>query len=104
MNAADTAQVAHHAIIGDLSIHSVQREESRLLGLLRAGGHVEVDLGGMASIDAAGIQLLLLVQREAGARGCRVVFTGESPVASGVIDFCRQAARLGDLPASRRRP
>ncbi|MCB1889721.1 MAG: STAS domain-containing protein [Rhodocyclaceae bacterium] len=104
MNGPLNLSAARHEIVGELSMHSVQREENRLLALLQPGCCVEVDLHGLTTIDAAGIQLLLLIQREASVRGGRVIFVGDSPAARGVIDFCKQAEGLGDLPPNPRWP
>lgn len=99
MNAVDFTPCVRHVIQRELSFHSAERQEARLLALLKPGTHVQIALCGVERIDAAGMQLLILVQREGMLRGCQVSIVGDSPAVADAIEFCNQAARLGDLPA-----
>ena len=99
MNAVDSIPWVRHVIQGELSFHSAERQEARLLALLKPGTHLEIAFCGVERIDAAGVQLLILVQREATLRGCRVSLVGDSPAAADAIEFCNQAAQLGALPS-----
>ena len=72
----------------------------RLISVKAAG------LGGRlvcGDIDTAGLQLLILLKKEAQRAGKRVAIVAHSQAVRSVIDFCNLAAELGDplvIPAA----
>ena len=55
------------------------------------------------AIDTAGLQLLLLLKREAQRAGKRAVIVAHSQAVRSLIDFCNLAGELGDplvIPAA----
>jgi len=56
-------------LVGHLDIYNVGDAPEALLKHLASKPGLELDLGGVESCDAAGIQLLLAARRSAGAAG-----------------------------------
>ena len=54
---------------GAMTIYEAAALKDRLLGALQAAGGIELDLSQVAEIDTAGVQLLVLLKREALAAG-----------------------------------
>jgi anti-anti-sigma regulatory factor len=61
-----------------LEIKDVEGVHRQLLSALGEGQAVTVDVGRVQTVDAAGAQLLLAFQGEAGRRAVAVEFRGES--------------------------
>jgi anti-sigma B factor antagonist len=95
--AADAAVIA---LTGELTIYHAA-ERARLLLARLDGTTLALDLGGVTAVDLAGVQLLLLVEREARARGVTLRLQRPSPPVCDVIDrFQLSALRLLAAPAS----
>jgi anti-sigma B factor antagonist len=62
-----------------LQIQDIERELQRLRQIFDAHGPTAIDVSGVATIDTAGVQLLLAIKREGDRRGLPIVFRGESP-------------------------
>lgn len=56
-------------LAGDLDIYGVAELRRQLLSALEDGQAIELDLGAIATIDSAGVQQLLALQRECAALG-----------------------------------
>lgn len=76
---------------GDCTIYRAVELKALLLQSLQPGATQEIDLSEVAELDSAGVQLLLLAQREASARGGALRLGPMSPAAAEV-------AALLDLP------
>ena len=64
---------------------------------------LELDLLQVGEIDTAGLQLLILLKKEAQRSGKRLSIVAHSQAVRAVIDFCNLAAELGDplvIPAA----
>lgn len=83
---------------GDLTIYTAANVQQQLLAALNTGRPLDLDLGGVAELDSAGIQQLLALVREceALARPLRVV--GASDCVREVVGLMGVDARLA-LPA-----
>lgn len=104
-NQRTSDQPRRHVPSADLTIYQAAEHKPRLLELIRDGGEVELDLCSVQAIDAAGLQLLILLKREAAARGVALRFVGHSEPVRAAIEFCNLAATLGDpllIPAGAR--
>ncbi len=91
------------ALQDDLTIYHAAEIKARLIDALAACDELDIDLLQVGEIDTAGLQLLLLLKREAQRSGKSVAITAHSQVVCSTIDFCNLAAELGDplvLPAS----
>lgn len=80
----------------DLTIYNAVAHKQRLLTALAAHPALELDLSGVAEIDTAGFQLLLLVKREAARQGKSAAIVAHSPAVRDTIDFFNMAAQFGD--------
>lgn len=84
------------AIAGELTIYTVLELKDQLLTGLSATEELELDLSEVGEIDAAGLQLLVLVKQEATAAGKALRFTGHSPVVLELLDLSGLAGFFGD--------
>lgn len=84
------------AIHKDLTIYQAQPLKDELLAGLAAGDRLELDLAGVAEIDTAGLQLLLLVKREAARQNKALAITAHSPAVQQTLDFCNLVGVFGD--------
>jgi anti-anti-sigma factor len=87
----------------DLTIYHALEQKKILLDALAVAGDLELDLMQVGDIDTAGLQLLILLKREAHASGKRVAIVAHSKAVRSAIDFCNLAAELGDplvIPAA----
>jgi anti-anti-sigma regulatory factor len=94
--APDAAHLGTVQIDHGLEIKDVERVRDRLLAAFEHGSKVTVDVGQVATIDTAGVQLLLAVRGEASKRGMTVEFRGESPAltrALTVLGLCEAMGR-----------
>ena len=87
----------------DLTIYHALEQKHRLLDALSSADELELDLMQVGEIDTAGLQLLILLKKEAQRAGKRVAIVAHSQAVRSVIDFCNLAAELGDplvIPAA----
>jgi anti-anti-sigma factor len=83
-------------IDGELSIYTVLDLKDKLLKGLSAGDKLELDLSGVGEIDGAGLQLLVMIKKEAAALGKTLNFTGHSPVVLDLLDLSGLVGFFGD--------
>ena len=96
-NASPKAAVgARLALASDLTIYHAEAHKDALLAALAGTERLELDLSAVGEIDTAGLQLLILIKREARAHDKRVTITGHSTSVRQVIDFCNLAAAFDD--------
>ena len=84
------------AIAEDLTIYHAQAQKSELLAALASTDHLDLDLGGVAEIDTAGLQLLILLKREVLQQGKQLTLGGHSPAVRQTLEFCRLVGVFGD--------
>jgi len=87
----------------DLTIYHALDQKNTLLDALAASDELELDLLPVSEMDTAGLQLLILLKKEAQRSGKRVSIVAHSQAVRAVIDFCNLAAELGDplvIPAT----
>ena len=84
------------ALQEDLTIYQALDQKSQLLDALNGADELELDLAQVAEIDTAGLQLLILLKREAQKAGKKLTIVAHSQAVRAVIDFCNLAATLGD--------
>lgn len=84
------------SIDDDLTIYHANEHKRILLDALAATDRLELDLSQVGVIDGAGLQLLILLKREAQRADKSVRIVAHSPAVSAVIDFCNLAAEFGD--------
>ena len=74
---------------GDLTVHRVAEWWPRLLASLSPGTSLSVSLASAERIDSAGVQLLLMLKREAAERGMRLSLEDLRPELRAFLDFYR---------------
>lgn len=80
----------------DMTIYRASEHKDALLHALGETENLEIDLSAVGDIDTAGLQLLILLKREARSRGKQLVLSGHSAAVRQAIDFCNLAAAFGD--------
>ena len=91
------------ALTEDLTIYNALTQKHTLLDALAATHKLDLDLSQVSEMDTAGLQLLILLKKEAQRAGKRVSIVAHSQAVSTLIDFCNMAADFGDplvIPAS----
>ncbi|WLH10584.1 STAS domain-containing protein [Pseudomonas hefeiensis] len=81
----DTAQVQ---IDGELTIYTAADLAAQLLPRLGATPRMALDLSQITEMDGAGLQLLLMVQREAPKAGTRLEITDHSKAVTETLALC----------------
>jgi anti-sigma B factor antagonist len=87
----------------DLTIYHALEQKNILLDVLSTTDDLELDLLKVSEIDTAGLQLLILLKKEAQRTGKSVSIVAHSQAVRSVIDFCNLATELGDplvIPAA----
>lgn len=91
------------ALTEDLTIYHALEQKNALLAALANTDELELDLLHVSEIDTAGLQLLVLLKKEAQRSGKTISVVAHSQSVRAVIDFCNLAAELGDplvIPAA----
>ena len=84
------------AITDDLTIYHALDQKQMLLDALATSNELELNLSQVSEMDTAGLQLLILLKKEALRAGKQVRIVAHSQAVSSVIDFCNMAAEFGD--------
>ena len=87
----------------DLTIYHALEQKNALLAALAGTDDLELDLMHVGEIDTAGLQLLILLKKEAQRAGKTMSIGAHSQAVRAVIDLCTLAAELGDplvIPAA----
>lgn len=69
---------ARLAIDGPMTVYEAEAQRNELLQALDASQGLEIDVSGLDEIDTAGVQLLVLAQREARLAGKPLRLSGQS--------------------------
>jgi len=89
-------QPGHIVIDGELTIYTALELKNTLLTGLSAHQELELDLSGVGEIDAAGLQLLVMIKQQAALLNKILRFTGHSPVVVDLLDLSGLAGFFGD--------
>jgi anti-anti-sigma factor len=84
------------SIIEDMTIYHALEHKQVLLDALSTTRDLELNLSQVGEIDSAGLQLLILLKKEAQRVGKSVRIVAHSQAVSAVIDFCNMAGEFGD--------
>lgn len=87
-------------LAGSMTIYEAAAQKGELLAALARAPALELDLGAVDEADTAGLQLLLLLRREAAAGGKPVRVVALSPTLLEVLDRYGLGSAFADLPAS----
>jgi anti-anti-sigma factor len=83
-------------IAQDLTIYHAMEQKQQLVDALGVTDLLELDLSQVTEMDTAGLQLLMLVKREAARLGKQLTIVAHSQVVRETLDFCNLAAFFGD--------
>ncbi|HEX8986567.1 MAG TPA: STAS domain-containing protein [Rhodocyclaceae bacterium] len=81
------ATVRRIALDGELTVQSAAATRERLLAALAGSDVLELDLGGVAEFDSAGLQLLLAARKSAQAAGKRMRLFRPPAAVVEVLEF-----------------
>lgn len=87
---------------GEMTIYHAAELTPQLLDALAQSDAVEIDLSGVSELDASGVQLMMLMKREAGEAGKTLTLSGHSPAVLEVFEMLDLGGWFGDpqvLPA-----
>ena len=83
-------------VTDDLTIYHALEQKPVLLDARATTNELELNLAQVSEMDTAGLQLLILLKKEAQRAGKCVRIVAHSQAVSSVIDFCNMAAEFGD--------
>ena len=83
-------------IENDLTIFTAADKKDALLAFLKTGSELEVDLSQVEEIDTAGLQLLILIKREAAKTGKSLTFVLHSKPVLEIIELANLTSTFGD--------
>jgi anti-anti-sigma factor len=86
---------ARSSLDGELTIYRAAELKQTLLELLATPGALEIDLSKVTELDSAGVQVMLLAQRTAAAKGASLRFVAHSPPVVQVLRLLGLGATLG---------
>ena len=81
---------------GEMTIYTAADLKTQLVAALETCRSLEVDLSGVAEMDTAGLQLLILAKRESQKRRIGLHISGHSAAVLDVFDQCNMQAFFGD--------
>jgi len=88
--------------VGEMTIYSAAELKPALLEVLGRSDEIEIDLSGVSELDTSGVQLLILMKREAAAAGKALTLSRHSPAVLEVFELLGLGSWFGDpqlLPA-----
>jgi len=87
---------------GEMTIYDAAELKPALLHALGQSDEIEIDLADISEIDTSGVQLLMLMKREATDAGKALTLVGHSPAVLEVFELLGLGNWFGDpqlLPA-----
>ena len=84
------------SIEGDMTIYHAMQLKEELLAPLPQCSEMEVDLSKVGEIDSVGLQVLVVLKREAEKLGKSLHFIGHSRAVLELMDLCNLGGFFGD--------
>lgn len=84
------------AVHGEMNIYSASQVREELLHNLACHAQIDVDLASVADFDSSGVQILLVLRREAERAGKDLAFVQHSQAVREVLDLLNLVGELGD--------
>lgn len=79
-----------------MTIYSAVQVKESLLSAMSGCNEIEMNLAHVSEIDAAGLQLLALVKREAADKNKLLQFVAHSQAVLNLMDLCDLEGAFGD--------
>ncbi|MEI6415228.1 MAG: STAS domain-containing protein [Pseudomonadota bacterium] len=89
-------QVHRLTVETDMTVHHAANLKPILLESLAKTEDLELDLSQVGDMDTAGLQLLILLKREAQREGKSLRLAHHHPVVRELVEFLNMAAYFGD--------
>lgn len=83
-------------IAGELSIYTAQELKTSLLGALHARDALKLNLANVTVMDGAGLQVLIMLKREALQLDKELTLTQHSEAVLRVLDLSNMTGYFGD--------
>lgn len=80
----------------ELTIFTAADQKANLLSFLDSGDSLELNLSQVAEMDTAGLQLLILIKREAARTDKTLRFTMHSKVVLDILELTNLTTSFGD--------
>lgn len=88
--------VCRIGVDGEMTIYAAAQAKESLLSAMASCEEIEMNLAHVSEIDAAGLQLLALVKREAAESNKPLHFVAHSKAVLDMLDLCNLAGVFGD--------
>ena len=92
------------SIAGTMTIYDAVEHKKYLLNAFNNSDELEIDLSGVSEMDTAGVQLLVLLKREAFKEGKQVRLVAHSAASQEVLEVYNLGAYFGDQLVISSRP
>lgn len=105
IHVAQKDKVSHMQIQGEMTIYSALELKSSLIDCLNNSQEMVIDLSSVDEMDCSGVQLLVLIKREALKAGKVLHLVQHSPAALEAMEALNLFAYFGDpsvVPARQR--
>lgn len=96
VNVVNEEGVCRIGMAGEMTIYTAAKTKDALLSALADCNEIEMDLGQVSEIDAAGLQLLALAKRCAEEMNKPLQFVAHSQAVLDMLDLCNLAGVFGD--------
>ncbi|WP_347986753.1 STAS domain-containing protein [Methylomonas sp. AM2-LC] len=84
------------AINDELTIFTATEQKKHLLAFLQTDDELEVNLANVSEIDTAGLQLLILLKREAALASKKISFVMHSKAVLEIFELANLTTSFGD--------
>lgn len=84
------------AINDELTVFTAAEQKMHLLAFLASGGELEINLANVTEIDTAGLQLLILIKREAAQAAKTLRFVMHSKAVLEILELANLTSTFGD--------
>ena len=95
-NTASAEGTCQVPVEGEFTIYTALERKNALLEKLEGCAELELDLAGVGEIDTAGVQVLLVLKREAERQGRGLRLVNHSRAVFEVLDLLNLQAHFGD--------
>ena len=84
------------AITGELTIYTAATEKSKLQAFLASDDEVEVNLSQVNEMDTAGLQVLVLLKKEAARQSKKIHYVMHSKAVIDILEMANLTSSFGD--------
>jgi anti-anti-sigma factor len=84
------------AIEDELTIFTAAEQKKHLLAFLQTDNELEINLANVSEIDTAGLQILILLKREAASNHKKISFVMHSKAVLEILELANLTTLFGD--------